>query len=154
MKKRMTKSQVSQPPRSSEGLNSLSIMYIDGASRGNPGASGAGVIIKDPSGKTIRCKRQYLGIGTNNRAEYLALLIGLEAAIDAGIKRLRICSDSELLVKQLRGEYRVKNPELKKLYEKALILIKNFDKINIEHIPREMNRDADTLANEAIDARR
>lgn len=132
----------------SQGTFSL---YTDGASRGNPGKSGAGIVLKDSSGKTVKKIRKYLGIGTNNQAEYNALLIGLNLAKVEGAKKLNVYLDSELVVKQINGEYRVKNPEIKLLYQKVLKITREFDKINILHIPRELNGVADSLANKAID---
>jgi len=126
-------------------------LYTDGASRGNPGESGAGIILKDADGVILKKAGKYLGEGTNNRAEYEALILGLTLACDAGIKKLNVYLDSELVARQVKGEYRVKNSAIKPLYQKVLTLMKNFDKINIVNIPRELNWEADALANEAIE---
>ncbi len=128
-------------------------LYTDGASRGNPGESGAGIVLKDSEGKTVKKIRKYLGVGTNNQAEYNALLLGLNLAKKTGAKKLNVHLDSELVVRQIKGEYRVKNSELKLLHQNVLKMFQEFDKINILHIPREMNREADLLANQAIDLR-
>lgn len=126
-------------------------LYTDGASRGNPGDSGAGIILKDSKGTTLKKIRKYLGRGTNNQAEYNALLLGLNLAKGAGAKKLNVYLDSELVVKQVRGEYRVKNSEIKPLHQNVMKMIQAFDKIDILHIPREINGEADLLANQAID---
>ena len=124
--------------------------YIDGASRGNPGPAGIGVIIAiDDKVKTKIS--EFIGKTTNNEAEYRALIKALQTAITLGVKRLRVYSDSELLVKQIRGEYSVKDSNLATLYRKAMELITNFEEFNIEHVGREFNHEADKLANEAIE---
>lgn len=128
-------------------------IYVDGASRGNPGKAGAGVVIKSPDGSIVKRLKKYLDITTNNMAEYQALVIALEAAHSLRIKRIRILADSELMVKQINGEYRVKSADLRPLYEKAVSLLKEFKEAKIEHVYREENSAADALANEAIDGR-
>lgn len=125
-------------------------LYTDGASRGNPGPAGAGVIIYDESGNKIEQHYEYLGNVTNNTAEYLALIIGLKLARKYVPCSLEIFSDSELLIKQLYGEYRVKNENLKKLFNEVQILIKEFSSVVYTCIPREKNKLADSLANKAI----
>ena len=127
-------------------------IYIDGASRGNPGESGAGIVIKDGKGRIFKRLRQYLGRATNNQAEYRALLIALKASRELG-QNIRIFSDSELLVKQLKGSYRVKSKGLKPYFNEVRELLKYFSSWEIAHIPREQNMEADALANEAIDTR-
>jgi ribonuclease HI len=124
---------------------------VDGASRGNPGQAGCGAVIYDENGAVIDELFTYLGTTTNNVAEYQGLLMGLKAAIKRGAKRLRIQSDSELLVRQLNGVYRVKNENLKLLYQEALELLGRFDAFSVTHVRREFNRVADRLANRAID---
>jgi len=123
---------------------------IDGGSRGNPGPAGYGVHIELADGSIVELK-QALGSCTNNVAEYNGLLAALRWAIAHQIARLQIKSDSELLVKQMRGEYRVKNPGLQPLYEEARSLARSIGKVSFEHIRREFNQDADRLANEAMD---
>ncbi len=127
------------------------LIHADGASRGNPGESGAGVVIADESGKTLKEWKSYLGITTNNVAEYRALLLALEKASALGARRVIINLDSELVVRQLAGEYKVREAHLKSLHEKALELLGTFAKYRLRHVPREENRRADQLANEAID---
>ena len=127
------------------------IIYTDGASRGNPGKAGAGFVIYSPEGKKIGEGSRYLGIKTNNQAEYYALLFALEETLTLGIKDIEIKSDSELLVKQLNGEYRVKSPSIKPLYEQVRKLMKNFENVSITHVKREYNKEADRLANKGID---
>jgi len=127
------------------------IIYIDGASRGNPGEAGAGVIIKDTKGWAL-CKVGYhLGKATNNQAEYQALLKALKLARQLQARRITIRSDSELLVKQMNGEYRVKNEDLRVLFEEARQIIQAFGVCKFEYVPREHNTEADRLANKAID---
>ncbi len=129
------------------------LIYIDGAARGNPGASGIGIVIKDQAGKKIREFYKYIGEVTNNIAEYTALVYSLQEALMLGIKDIVINSDSELLVKQLNGEYKVKNEGLRTHYEQFLHLKAGFNTIVVNQISREQNKDADKLANQAIDAR-
>lgn len=128
-------------------------LFVDGASRGNPGKAGAGAVIKAPDGTIIKRLKSYLGIATNNVAEYRALLMALEAAQALNIQSLKIYADSELVVKQIKGKYKVRNEDLLVLYNKVQRLLKGFKKFHIDHIPREKNSDADLLANEAIDGR-
>ncbi|UCD84149.1 MAG: ribonuclease HI family protein [Deltaproteobacteria bacterium] len=127
------------------------LIYIDGASRGNPGESGAAAILKDGSGKVLGKTSKYLGEATNNVAEYQALLLGLKEAKKLGAKKISIYSDSELLIKQMEGEYRVKSESLKDLFRKAIKELKKFPQTAFSHIPRENNKEADKLANRAID---
>jgi ribonuclease HI len=123
---------------------------IDGGSRGNPGPAAFGIRIERPDGTIVELK-QALAPCTNNVAEYRGLLAALRWAAEHGISTLLVRSDSELLVKQLRGEYRVKNPELQHLYEEALSLARRIGKVTFEHVRREFNKEADRLANEAMD---
>lgn len=124
---------------------------IDGASRGNPGDAGIGVLIQDDEGKTLNKISEFIGENkTNNQAEYSALIKALESCEGLG-KKVRILSDSELLVKQMTGKYNVNNKILKREFKKAKNLEKNFQKVIYEHIPREENPIADRLANKAID---
>jgi ribonuclease HI len=126
-------------------------LYCDGASRGNPGPSGAGIVLLDEDGELLFELSRFLDEGTNNEAEYKALLRGLDAAADLGIRSLRICSDSELMVNQLLGSYRVRNPRLQPLFEEAMHRLQQFDDYDIFYVKRELNKQADRLANEAID---
>jgi ribonuclease HI len=127
------------------------LVMVDGAARGNPGHAGCGAVILDGNGKLVKELSRYLGHATNNVAEYQGLLMGLETLLELGKKRIRVESDSQLLVRQLNGEYRVRDEKLKPLFQKALILLRQFDAYRILHVPREMNRLADRLANKGID---
>jgi len=127
------------------------VANIDGASRGNPGPASYAIVVRDPAGKIILELAKNLGRETNNVAEYYALLAALDYATTYGITALRIRSDSELLVRQMQGRYKVKSPDLKQLHERASKLARQLGYFAIEHVPREMNRDADALANVALD---
>ena len=123
---------------------------IDGGSRGNPGPAGYGVRVEREDGSIIELK-EALPLATNNVAEYSGLLAALRWAVSNGIRTLHIRSDSELLVKQMKGQYRVKNPGLQPLYEEAVSLARAIGRVTFEHVRREFNKDADRLANEAMD---
>jgi len=127
------------------------VANIDGASRGNPGPAAYAVILRDPNGKVILELAKQFGRDTNNVAEYYGLLAALDYASTHGITALRIRSDSELLVRQMQGAYKVKSEDLKPLYERALRLSRQFKYFAIEHVRRELNREADALANVALD---
>jgi probable phosphoglycerate mutase len=127
------------------------VAYCDGGSRGNPGPAGFGVYIQDSTGAVVAELSQYLGKHTNNFAEYSALLAALEFAIAKGHRSLRVVSDSELMVKQMKGQYRVNSPELRPLYEEAKRRIPQLEHFQIQHVLREKNRHADRLANLAMD---
>jgi ribonuclease HI len=126
------------------------ILYIDGASRGNPGRAGAGIWITDGEGKKISEVSRYLGHKTNNEAEYWALLLGLKEAKRLGGEALQIFTDSELVERQIKGVYRVKDLDLKTLHKIVIENLKRFSSFEIESIPREENKEADRLANQAI----
>jgi ribonuclease HI len=127
------------------------IAHSDGGARGNPGPAGYGVVIQDQSGQKVAHLSQYLGHQTNNFAEYQGLIAALEYAVQHGPKALKLISDSELLVRQIKGIYKVKNPTLKDLHGRAHELIAQLDWFSIGHALREHNREADRLANEAMD---
>ena len=127
------------------------IAYCDGGSRGNPGPAGYGVHIEDANGAAVGELSEYVGRKTNNFAEYSGLLAALQFALDHGYRRLKVISDSELMVKQIKGQYRVNSPELRLLYEEAKGRIRQLDSFQIQHVLREKNRHADRLANEAMD---
>lgn len=127
------------------------IAYTDGGSRGNPGPSGYGVVIQATDGKVVAELSDSLGMRTNNVAEYSGLLAALEYALEHGIERLRVISDSELMVKQMRGQYRVQSPELRPLYEEAKRRAAKLQAFQIEHVLRGKNKRADELANQAMD---
>jgi ribonuclease HI len=124
---------------------------VDGASRGNPGPSAVGVVIKDTQGRVLKEIGEYIGEGTNNVAEYRALLRALEEAKVLRASSVEIRSDSDLLVSQLQGRYKVKSPDLGPLFLDALRLLREFDRYAVVKIPREQNTAADALANRAID---
>jgi ribonuclease HI len=128
------------------------VANIDGASRGNPGPASYAVVLRDPEGKIILELAKNIGRETNNVAEYFALLAALDYATLHGIAALRIRSDSELLVRQMQGVYKVKSPDLKPLQERAAKLARQLQYFAIEHVRRELNKDADALANVALDA--
>lgn len=127
------------------------VAYSDGGARGNPGPAGFGVVIKDQAGKKVAALSQYLGHQTNNFAEYQGLIAALEYAVEHGPKAIRLISDSELLVRQIKGIYKVKNPTLKDLHARAKELIAQLDWFSIDHAMRENNQEADRLANQAMD---
>ena len=127
------------------------MMNIDGASRGNPGPAGIGVMIREEGGPLERELWKYIGEATNNVAEYEALLLALGEAGKLKASEVAILSDSELLVRQVEGRYRVKHPRLAKLHSQACDLMKALPSFHIEHVSRERNRQADALANRAID---
>jgi len=124
---------------------------IDGGSRGNPGPASYGVVIRDPRGQVVAKLKKYIGRTTNNVAEYYGLIAALDYAQQHGIRALRVESDSELLVRQMLGQYKVKSPELRPLFERARKMAQAFDSFKISHVYREQNADADALANEALD---
>jgi len=125
--------------------------HVDGGARGNPGPAGYGVVIHDPANKKVAELSQYLGHRTNNYAEYSGLLAALRYAIAHHIPFLKIISDSELMVRQMKGIYKVRHPELRKLYDEAQHLTSQIEHVEIRHALREHNQDADRLANEAMD---
>lgn len=127
------------------------IAHSDGGARGNPGPAGYGVVIQDESGRKVAALSEYLGHQTNNFAEYQGLIAALEYAIKHGPKALKVISDSELLVRQIKGIYKVKNAVLQDLHGRAKELIAQFDWFSIGHAMREHNQEADRLANEAMD---
>lgn len=126
-------------------------VYSDGAARGNPGPSGAGAVLLEPSGQVVDRIGKYLGIQTNNFAEYMGLLLGLRRARELGAKEVEVFADSELMIRQLGGSYQVKSPSLRPLYEEALKLLEDFNRVKLVHVPREMNQAADEMSNRAID---
>lgn len=128
------------------------LLFTDGGSRGNPGPSATGVVIKDQSGKILAAYGEYLGIQTNNIAEYSALLSGLTKAKELGATLVDCILDSELIVKQMNGVYRVRNPELQKIFIKIYNLRQQFKKVTFRHILRAGNKEADAEVNKTLDA--
>jgi ribonuclease HI len=127
------------------------VAHIDGGARGNPGPAGYGVHLKDTEANVVAEISRYLGHRTNNFAEYSALLAALEYSLAHDWLALRVISDSELLVKQINGEYKVRNPDLKELYDRAKSLARKLKSFSIRHVLRSQNKDADRLANWAMD---
>jgi len=128
-------------------------VYSDGAARGNPGPAGAGAVVLDETGTALAEIGRYLGEQTNNVAEYEGLLLGLRHALAHGATDVEVLADSQLLIRQLAGVYRVKSPGLMPLFEEAKRLLKRFKNVELRHIPREMNGAADEMSNRAIDER-
>jgi ribonuclease HI len=126
---------------------------IDGGARGNPGPAAYGVVVRDSKGEVIARLSDFLGNQTNNFAEYSGLLAALEYAVQENHLSLKVLSDSELLVKQMKGQYRVKNPGLLELYDRARALVRKLEHFSIEHVLREYNREADGLVNKVLDSR-
>jgi ribonuclease HI len=140
-----------QPPAPSTPKAGTWRLFVDGAARGNPGPAGAGAVLFDPSGKKIAEDYRYLGETTNNVAEYQAFILGLELALSLGLKNLHISADSLLVVQQLKGAYQVKTPHLLPLWQQAQKTLQKFDASAISHVDRSLNKEADRLANQAID---
>jgi ribonuclease HI len=134
---------------SRDGIQKV-ILYVDGSCSGNPGEGGAGVVIKDEHGKTIAFLKEYLGMVTNNRAEYQALILGLREAHRLGIREVEVNLDSELVVNQVNGMYRIRDAHLKTLEEEVKRLLGCYSRWVVQYIPREKNREADRLAREAV----
>lgn len=126
-------------------------LFADGGSRGNPGPAASAAVLIGSDGNPIEEVGAYLGVATNNIAEWTALLLGLEASLRHGVQRLRVRLDSELVVKQLRGEYRVKHENLQPLYQRARKLLTEFKDVDIRHVRRKENAHADRLVNAVLD---
>jgi ribonuclease HI len=124
---------------------------IDGGSRGNPGPASYGVVVRNERGEIVAKLKKYIGRMTNNVAEYYGLIAALDYAQSHGVRALRVESDSELLVRQMRGHYKVKSPDLRPLFERAKKMSQMFESFRIDHVYREQNAEADALANEALD---
>ena len=126
-------------------------VFSDGAARGNPGPAGAGAVLTDASGNVIARLGRYLGRQTNNVAEYEGLLLGLKHARELGFREVEVRADSQLLIRQLKGEYAVRHAGLKPLHAEVLRLLRSFDRFDLRHVPREENVLADEMSNRAID---
>jgi ribonuclease HI len=133
-------------------MSDTATMHIDGAARGNPGPAAYAVVLARPGQPTVE-EADTIGTATNNVAEYTALIEGLQLAAELGVRKLAVFSDSELLVKQMNGEYRVKNPDLLDLYREAKRLAAGFDRVTVAHVRREQNARADALGNAALDGK-
>lgn len=129
-------------------------LFADGGSRGNPGPAASGAVLVDSEGAVIEEVGRYLGRATNNVAEWTALEIGLEAALNRGVKAIAVRLDSELVVKQLSGEYRVKHPDLQPLHRRVTSLLRKFAHADVRHVPRKQNALADAVVNRVLDAER
>ena len=131
------------------------LLYSDGGARGNPGPAAIGAVVLDPATDppaTLATVSRRIGVATNNVAEYEALIAGLEAATAYPAKEMRVRADSQLLIRQLQGRYKVKHPNLRPLYERARRLLSQYERVDLRHVPREENVEADALANAALDA--
>ncbi len=137
---------------STSGHASHCVIYTDGGARGNPGPAAAGAVILGDDGRVVAEISEYLGVATNNVAEYRALLLALRRALDEGFRRADICMDSELIVRQLGGQYKVKDAKIVPLHAKARHMLREFDDATVTHVRREQNKHADKLVNAALDA--
>ena len=129
------------------------VVHVDGGARGNPGPAGIGVVIADEQGNELLRANDFIGVATNNEAEYHALLLGLQLASQLGAREVEVVNDSQLVARQISGEYRVKKADLKPLHAQALARLRGFERWQVRSVPREQNELADELVNEAIDAR-
>ena len=128
------------------------VIHVDGGSRGNPGPAAIAAVLSTPDGEVVADAKETIGIASNNVAEYKALLLGLERARELGATEVEVVNDSELIQKQVNGQYKVKHPDMKPLYAEAISAFGNFDKWLIRSVPRAQNKDADALVNQALDA--
>ena len=128
-------------------------LFTDGGARGNPGPAASAYVIESEDGTVLASRGEAIGTATNNEAEYQALIAGLERAFEVGVTELEVLSDSELMVKQMRGEYRVKKPQLQELFLAASHAARQLSRVSYAHVRREHNALADSLVNEALDAR-
>lgn len=133
------------------GLHEKLRVYSDGAARGNPGPAGAGAVLIAPDGHVVERLGRFLGTNTNNYAEYMGLILGLERAHELGASEVEVFADSQLMIRQLEGAYKVKAENLKPLHREAQALLRRFDKVKLAHVPREQNLEADEMSNRAID---
>ena len=130
------------------------VVHVDGGARGNPGPAGIGVVVSSPDGEVLREEGRYIGEATNNVAEYRALLLGLELARELGARAVEVVNDSELVAKQIAGQYKVKHPAMKPLFIEAMRALRGFDRWSVRTVPRAENADADALVNQALDSAR
>lgn len=140
-----------QVQTSAIGRLSHLVLHSDGAARSNPGPAGAGAVLSEPGGKIVGRFGRFLGSQTNNVAEYEGVILGLEKAAELGVRQLDVRADSMLVIKQLRGEWKVKHPGLVPYFEKAKGLLRRFERVTLEHVRRELNVEADEMSNRAID---
>jgi ribonuclease HI len=133
-------------------LSERLVVHVDGGARGNPGPAAIAAVLADLDGTVLEERSEAIGRATNNVAEYRALLLGIERGRALGAKDLELVGDSELIVKQVRGEYRVKDASLRELHSRVVAALSGFDRWSIRNVPREENEHADRLVNEALDA--
>jgi ribonuclease HI len=129
------------------------VVHVDGGARGNPGPAGIGIVITDEAGNELVRANDFIGVATNNEAEYHALLLGLKRASQLGAREVEVVNDSQLVARQITGEYRVKKADLKPLHSQAKAALRGFERWEVRSVPREQNEHADELVNDAIDAR-
>jgi ribonuclease HI len=134
-------------------LSERLVVHVDGGSRGNPGPAAVAAVLTEPDGTLVEEQAETIGHATNNVAEYRALLLGIERAGTLGARELELVGDSELIVRQVRGEYRVKDAALRELHRQVAAALRNFDRWSIRNVPREENEHADRLVNEALDGK-
>jgi ribonuclease HI len=134
-------------------LSKRLVVHVDGGARGNPGPAAIAAVLADPDGMVLDERYETIGRATNNVAEYRALLLGIDRAAALGARELELVGDSELIARQVRGEYRVKDPALRELHGQVNAALASFDRWSIRNVPREDNAHADRLVNEALDAR-
>jgi ribonuclease HI len=130
------------------------VVHVDGGARGNPGPAAAAAVVSTPDGDVLDEAQQTLGVATNNVAEYRGLLLGLERARALGATEVEVVNDSELVAKQVNGQYKVKHPDMKPLHAQAIAALEGFDRWNVRSVPRAQNAEADALVNAALDAAR
>lgn len=140
-------------PAAEPGRHRRLRVYSDGAARGNPGPAGAGAVLFDEEGNVVERLGRYLGRQTNNYAEYQGLLLGLHRALELGAREVEVVADSELMIRQLEGRYKVKAANLRPLWEESQDLLSRFDRVRLVHVLRDQNADADEMSNRAIDER-
>ena len=128
------------------------VIHVDGGSRGNPGPAAAAAVLSTPDGQVVDEANEFLGVATNNVAEYRGVLLGLQRAKQLGATEVEVVNDSELVARQINGQYKVKHPDMKPLFLEAMAALRGFDKWSIRNVPRAKNADADALVNQALDA--
>lgn len=128
------------------------IIHVDGGSRGNPGPAAIAAVLSTPEGEVVADAKETIGVASNNVAEYKALLLGLDTAREMGATEVEVVNDSELVQKQINGEYKVKHPDMKPLYAEAIKSLGGFSAWEVRSVPRAQNKDADALVNQALDA--
>ena len=128
------------------------VIHVDGGSRGNPGPAASAAVLSTPDGEVVDEASEFLGVATNNVAEYRGVLLGLERAKQLGATEVEVVNDSELVARQINGQYKVKHADMKPLFLEAMAALRDFEKWSIRNVPRAKNADADALVNQALDA--